>query len=329
MQEGFFTLFKGNLGAFICGKGSKIAVLLSGLTDGLWSLPYSRHLADSLRAKGWILVQPILRSSYLGYGTSSLKEDAEDIHALLRHLSQQMLVVEFALIGHSTGCQDILYYLNHFSTHHQPILHQEARNVSSKDQTLPPISAAVLQGPVSDRQFMSTLPETAEYINLAKQYMENGDGEHLLPRAADVAPITASRYLSLADKGGLDDMFSSDLTKEELISLYGSLPLVPLLFVHSLNDEYVPKGIDVHLLSEQILEALPEPLQRCSKAAFLNNALHDLQPACDVPSPLSAEHIFTTTVSSFLSTNSLSPHIAPNSSSAVDPSVGYPANWCY
>jgi hypothetical protein len=66
-----------------------------------------------LERKGWSLVQPLLSSSHLGYGISSLQKDSEEIDMLLSFLArkwgwdeasgtdkQQINVI---LIGHSTG----------------------------------------------------------------------------------------------------------------------------------------------------------------------------------------------------------------------------------
>ena len=49
--------------------------------------------------------------------------------------------------------------------------------------------------------------------------MEAGKGEDILFRdheGGNGAPVCARRFLSLAEKGGDDDMFSSDYSDEEL-----------------------------------------------------------------------------------------------------------------
>ncbi|GAA0175734.1 hypothetical protein LIER_28851 [Lithospermum erythrorhizon] len=46
--------------------------------------------------------------------------------------------------------------------------------------------------PVSDREYKSTLPETASMIDLAVKMISDGRGSELMPREADpCAPITA------------------------------------------------------------------------------------------------------------------------------------------
>ena len=77
-------------------------VFIPGLTDGPWGLPYIPQLAAALHERGWAMVQPILSSSYLGFGVSSLAQDVEELDALLGTVVEGGRVV---LIGHSTaGC---------------------------------------------------------------------------------------------------------------------------------------------------------------------------------------------------------------------------------
>eukprot|EP01065_Artemidia_motanka_P053558 TRINITY_DN9969_c0_g1_i1.p1 TRINITY_DN9969_c0_g1~~TRINITY_DN9969_c0_g1_i1.p1 ORF type:complete len:134 (+),score=50.07 TRINITY_DN9969_c0_g1_i1:509-910(+) len=77
---------------------------------------------------------------------------------------------------------------------------------------------------------------------MAMRMCAEGRGDELMPRAADVAPMTAYRYRSLYTRLADDDMFSSDLTDEELqrILKVG----VPTLVVQSAADEYVPDHVD-------------------------------------------------------------------------------------
>lgn len=58
------------------------------------------------------------------------------------------------------------------------------------------VRGVVLQAPVSDREYMATLPETEGLIAVAR----SKGGKELMPVDTDEAPITASRFLSLATK---------------------------------------------------------------------------------------------------------------------------------
>lgn len=61
------------------------------------------------------------------------------------------------------------------------------------------VRGVVLQAPVSDHQYMATLPETERFIAEARA---KGGGKELMSAEANEAPITAARYLSLATKVG-------------------------------------------------------------------------------------------------------------------------------
>ncbi len=43
-----------------------------------------------------------------GYGTSSLDQDSDELLQLLQHLHQQRGSTALAVLGHSTGCQDVI-----------------------------------------------------------------------------------------------------------------------------------------------------------------------------------------------------------------------------
>lgn len=52
-----------------------------------------------------------------------------------------------------------------------------------------------VQAPVSDREYRATLPETAAMIDLASTMINEGRGSELMPSEADLAPITAYRWV--------------------------------------------------------------------------------------------------------------------------------------
>jgi len=56
-------------------------------------------------------------------------------------------------------------------------------------------------------------------------------------------PITYERYASLSGRMTADDMFSSDLTQDELGDILGHLSGVPCLWVFGGDDEYVPPPV--------------------------------------------------------------------------------------
>ena len=85
----------------------------TGLSDGPIPTPYSKLLEEKCHSLGWSLVQPILSSSYLGFGHRSLVSDTDEITQLMDYLVCHHSATNFALVGHSTGCQNSIHFLKH------------------------------------------------------------------------------------------------------------------------------------------------------------------------------------------------------------------------
>jgi pimeloyl-ACP methyl ester carboxylesterase len=238
----------------------KFCIVLGGLTDGLLACSYAESLGAALDKCGWAMVQPVLSSSYSQYGTGSVHRDAEELAELLSHLSER--ATAFAIVGHSTGCQDAVTLLAR-----APVpIRQKLR-------------AAILQAPVSDREAAALDPEEAEKTRAllaeAEGLIREGKGDSLLSeKHYGFVPLSAERFASLAGRMTADDMFSSDLSDEELRSKLGHMgthgqrqgegmateavpthPGLRTLFVHSGADEYVPATVDVQALSARLVAA--------------------------------------------------------------------------
>ncbi|XP_042514850.1 UPF0613 protein PB24D3.06c-like [Macadamia integrifolia] len=225
--------------AFKTGEFKQQVIFVGGLTDGFLATEYLQPLSIALENERWSLVQLLLSSSYTGYGTSSLKEDALEIDELIGYFINKEDSEGVVLLGHSTGCQDIVYYM---------------RTNAACSRA---VRAAILQAPVSDREYRATLPETAEMIDLASSMIREGRGMDLMPREANPdAPITAYRYHSLCAYMGDDDMFSSDLSDDQLRMRLGHLETTPCQVIFSMADEYVPEYVDKKALVERLCRAL-------------------------------------------------------------------------
>uniref|UniRef100_A0A7S4SG09 Phosphoribulokinase/uridine kinase domain-containing protein n=1 Tax=Alexandrium monilatum TaxID=311494 RepID=A0A7S4SG09_9DINO len=231
------------------GPGTRALVCIPGLTDGLMSMRYLPALADAMQREGWRVVQPVLSSSYSGWGLASLEQDAEEIDRLLDFLTAERGLAEFALLGHSTGCQDIVHYL------------RRGRRASD-------VIAAILQAPVSDREALlagsdegaASAAELAGHREAAAALIAAGRGEEPMPRAAALLlgpphVVTASRFASLTGRMTADDMFSSDLSDDELRERLGHIA-VPTLVAVSADDEYVPEFVDSRALAGRMADAM-------------------------------------------------------------------------
>ncbi|ESQ41913.1 hypothetical protein EUTSA_v10013904mg [Eutrema salsugineum] len=225
--------------AFKTGEYKQQVIFIGGLTDGLLATDYLEPLAIALDKEKWSLVQLLMSSSYSGFGTSSLKQDAQEIDQLISYLINKENSEGVVLLGHSTGCQDIVYYMG--------------TNAACSRA----VRAAILQAPVSDREYKATLPETPTMIDLAANMIKEGRAEELMPREADpCAPISAYRYHSLCAYMGDDDMFSSDLSDDQLKTRLGHMANTPCQVIFSMGDEYVPDYVDKKALVNRLSKAM-------------------------------------------------------------------------
>ncbi|KAI8003967.1 hypothetical protein ACSBR1_031781 [Camellia fascicularis] len=225
--------------AFKTGDYKQQVIFIGGLTDGFLATEYLEPLAIALDKEKWSLVQFLLSSSYSGYGISSLKQDAIELDQLINYLINKEDSEGVVLLGHSTGCQDIVYYM---------------RTNAACSRA---VRAAIFQAPVSDREYLATLPETAAMIDLASTMISEGRASELMPREANPdAPITASRYHSLCAYNGDDDMFSSDLSDDQLRMRLGHMSNTPCQVLFSMADEYVPEYVDKKALVDRLCKAM-------------------------------------------------------------------------
>lgn len=185
-------------------------VFVGGLTSG----PHATDLtllAKTLEssASSYSLWEFRMRSSYSGFGYSSLANDVEDTAALVKYL-RSLGKEKIVLIGASTGTptpiprpsqanltnpgsQDCLAYANHHR--HQP------------DQA-PAVDGYILTSPISDREctFLFMSPEELDKsVQVAKAMID--DGRQAVPMPVEAlppifaTPVTAYRWHSLAARG--------------------------------------------------------------------------------------------------------------------------------
>lgn len=257
-MEGTLYTYKKRLTAFEFASETKVncaVIFIGGLTDGLLSAPYIPALSQALKENGTAtLVQPLLSSSYGGFGISSLDIDAKEIFELIRYLTTKRGFTRFVIIGHSTGCQDIVHFFRKYGGT------PEANS----------ICGAVLQGPVSDREGMRYIPPGSSepqvpdaLLKKAEEMIKNGQGNMPMKNWLCYGryPISAERLWSLAGaKLTLDDMFSSDLTDAELhkaLELPAGKWPERVIVAQSMNDEFIPPYVDKEKLAARISAEIP------------------------------------------------------------------------
>ncbi len=129
------------------------------------------------------------------------------------------------------------------------------------------IDAVILQGAVSDRDYITTLPETQGMLQQARELKQSSQGEMCLSERYFDAPITANRYLSLAERLGDDDMFSLDLTEAELIPILSAVK-IPIALCFSGQDEYVPDRDGQRVFAEKMVGVLQKNARRVEYRYF-------------------------------------------------------------
>jgi len=141
------------------------------------------------------------------------------------------------LMGHSTGCQDIMEFLT-------------GKGKDEREK----VDGVVLQAGVSDREAITSIgldEELEESIEKVRNLLKDGTPPtDILPSELtspfySSTPLTASRFLSLVTKNGDDDYFSSDLSDSDLQKSFGALPRdVGLLVLLGSDDEYMGEDTD-------------------------------------------------------------------------------------
>ena len=82
-------------------------IFIGGLSDGPHTTEYVRIVGNKLLRRidlSYSVFEIRMRSSFNGFGCSSLKNDVEDISSLVRYL-RGIGREKIVLMGHSTGCQ--------------------------------------------------------------------------------------------------------------------------------------------------------------------------------------------------------------------------------
>jgi len=242
-------------------------IFIGGLGDGLLTVPYVPDVNSKGLPDGWSIFQIHISSSYDGWGTGSLDRDIKEIGDLVSYLRTNLNKQKVVLFGHSTGCQDSIHYL----------LNRGGD-----------IDGIILQAPVSDREAMESEFAKAghslkEFNTEAKYVFEKHGPTALLPKKFSDsffgAPLNAYRWLSLAEVGGDDDYFSSDLPDSTLENTFGKVDK-PLLILYSGADEFVPSEIDKEGVVKRY-ESFTNPKYWSKFSCVMKGAKHNVGPGSE------------------------------------------------
>lgn len=204
-------------------------VVIGGLTDGFLSLPFVPKLMEECGKIGWCCVQVHLSSSYSGFGIYTIQQDAEELSHLLEYLGGARGKKRVVLLGHSTGCQGVLWYLQHsyLPEHH--------------------VGAAILQGAVSDRDhLMATLEGCKDILDWALREIAEGRPNSMHGSGLyGGIPMTAGRIRSMLDEDGDEEYFSVQTSIDRRKAKFAGIP-IPTYIALCEDDEYVPNRVETY-----------------------------------------------------------------------------------
>lgn len=184
------------------GHKRNALIFVGGLGDGPHGIPYVKQIADSLVGESdFTVYEPRLSSAFSAWGYGSLHNDVKEISALVKYLrtTATFKTDRIVLMGHSTGCQDCMYYATH-----------------GDEMGLEKVDGFILQGPVSDREAILAVFEEESpgkgqarldlSVNVAKKMINEGTAHDCMPREwlpkeFWASPISAYRWSSLASFG--------------------------------------------------------------------------------------------------------------------------------
>lgn len=218
-----------------------LIIAIGGLGDGPFDLPYIPHL----EAK-YTVLQPVLRSSYAGFGVATLDFDACDLRNLFwaLRLRDDLNQKKTVMLGFSTGCQSILRYIE-------------------TEQNTQTFHGIILQGAVSDRQCMTE----NWHDDLRELFGRDPDchmhsKENMYTKRVFGCGIAYRRLADLLMSEGLDDFFSVD-SKFCLDRMERVLKGQMTLFAFGLADEYIP-SMEAYLKMLQLLKRRLPDVHECA-----------------------------------------------------------------
>lgn len=282
-----------------------ILLFIGGLYDTFNGPSYVNDIAALFplhENQEWRVMHAQLSSNGRAFGIFDLDRDIEDIGACIDYIRGQLFKdkgLDIVLMGHSTGCQDIMRYL----TAPNPL--------NDKKAVRPVIQGAILQAAVSDRDgVLHAVEEGPEVKKAFEKAMEIANATAEKDRKDTIipmnftrplfgpAPISVNRFLSLVSPDSpanpsTEDFFSYDLSDSTLLKTFGTIgrnrmlnrstgdgprDTQSVLILLSDSDEHVRKHVSQKKLLARWKEAMREDLGATvhGDSAVILNATHDV-----------------------------------------------------
>lgn len=279
-----------------------VLLFVGGFYDSFLNPQYVADLAalfPATQPQPWRVMHVQLSSAGRQWGTIHLDRDIAEIGMAIDYLRHELFhdgALDVVLMGHSTGCQDIMRYL----TAPNPLTPLGKRR--------PKIQGAILQAPVSDRdnflhelENSPTLASPVSKINgIISQTPSSEHKNTVLPLNLTTplfgpAPVCIQRYLSQTSPDSpahpsVEDFFSHDLSDDTLQATFGRIGTCgllasnrdpntsELLVLMSDSDEYVPSHVDKEHLLRRWAGAMQRGAEQvmAEESCVILNALHDV-----------------------------------------------------
>ena len=279
-----------------------ILLFVGGLYDQ-FNLPrYVNDLAALFpvhASQEWRVMHVQLSSNGRSWGIFDIDRDIDEISTCIEYVRSKLFrtpELDIVLMGHSTGCQDILRYLT-------------APNPNGSNATKRPIiQGAIIQAPVSDRdgilQTIEDGPDAKKAYDAALRIArDTPTSEHrnvLLPMNLTKplfgpCPVNIARFLSLVspdspENPSMEDFFSNDLKDARLKSTFGAIgrsrllarrqpgDAEAILVLMSDSDEHVRSSVSQKNLLARWKSFMREETGAMihGDSAVILNALHDV-----------------------------------------------------
>jgi hypothetical protein len=255
-------------------------LFIGGLGDGLCTVEYVADLVAALQDTEWSIFSLILSSSYNGWGVGRLGKDIDEMAQCIQYVRDYKKQLfgpgKVVIMGHSTGSQDVMHYISCPNPRPRNLLDREIEPLLRT-----PVDGAIMQASVSDREGILWVlkagterdsPETMREIyrkaveDAKKRTYEDDDTvDTIVPLSVtarigypSTTAISSRRFLSLTSpdspkKPDEDDLFSSDLSDEQLQRTFGvigprGLLKSKLMALYSGRDQSVPPWVDKEAL---------------------------------------------------------------------------------
>lgn len=190
-------------------------------------------------------------SHIIGQAHEVFTDCIDDINGAVNFINNNK--INIYLLGHSTGCQKIIYYLS--------------------KQTKSPVSKAILLSPLSDyASAVATLDPKLlnKTVAIAQKMVRSNKSHEIMPKKVCPWPHDAQRFLSLHTPESIEEIFSYSRPKKNPMVL--KKVKIPMLFVFAGKDEYLDRP------TEEIVEWFKNVLNK-QTASFeiIKNAPHNFK----------------------------------------------------